>query len=581
MSRTTHHRISLIALSALGLGAVLVPSAAQAESAQVMQLAKGIGGPDGKGLPLKNATPGTEQSYSTAIPMGDKTYVITVWMSGDVTGNDRPNELKCSSVEIDKIAGMKLVVDAKQITKGDANGDREGNHPVLATDGKNVVFVYGSDIGSNQVATYAGVLDNMCNVVTKAVKISQNGNNNEGAPEIAYAGNGNFVTGYLSGGQDVIGVGLKLNGTTLTQTFHTNLINPANIGRPVMAIGAADRTLFCAAQGDQRPPEDGIACAWINTLTGKAVVSSKIIAPSNPAQKIYMNQPTVATLDAANGIFAVGYQESNGAGKNNNTKGANTSHLMILKANDAGFQMMVDKTGLAASQSHASICAGDYGNTGERVIGVMGSPITGVGTPTLQIVHFNPATMSLVGDAIADRWAIGFHGDAGHLSNIYGQNPKTQGRDFLKCTADIANPGHGVAGGWMSNVASFFLAPHSGRLTGDPKNALFLSLVPAKTDKPTPPTDPTAVPQAGTATAGSGTPTTTGTGVTDPATTGAGVVTDPPPVPVADDPKPPFNEQPQGCACSVPGSSESGEGNIALALSLGLALAVAARRKAS
>src|SRR6188768_2604959 len=84
MSRTTHHRIPLLALTALGLGAVLVPSVAHAEPTQVLQLAKGIGGPDGLGKALKNASPGTEQSVSAAVPMGDKTYVVTVWMSGDV-----------------------------------------------------------------------------------------------------------------------------------------------------------------------------------------------------------------------------------------------------------------------------------------------------------------------------------------------------------------------------------------------------------------------------------------------------------------------------------------------------------------
>lgn len=572
MSRTTHHRIPLLALTALGLGAVLVPSAARAEPAQVLQLAKGIGGPDGLGKPLKNASPGTEQSYSAAVPMGDKTYVVTVWMSGDVKGNDRPWELKCSSVEIDKMTGIKLVVDSKQLTYGDGDSTRPANHPALASDGKNIIYVFGSDVNRTNVATYAGVLDYKCDIVAKPIKISNDDNQNEGAPEAIDMGGGNFLTGYLSGGNDVYAVGLTVTGTTITKKFNTKVISPANIGRPVMAKGGPDRALFCSAQGDQRPPEDGIACAWINPINGKVIVPSKIVAASNPnaTPKVYMNQPQVAVLDEAKGIFAVGYQESNGAGKNTNTKGANTSHVKIIQATDLGFTMGTDRTAIAASQTHASICSGAFGTTGERVIGSFGAPITGVGVPTLQFAQVDTASgvMNAAITAGTDKlWTVGFYGDSGHLANIYGQNPKTQGRDFLKCIGDIPNPGFGVMGGFMPNVATFFAAPHSGRMAGEPKNALFLSLVPGRTTMPATPQDPTAVTQGpisgGGSSSASGAGSSSGTNMEEP--TGG---------------DPPFNPgQPSGCACSVPGDDDAGNGGLALTLALGLALAAAARRR--
>jgi MYXO-CTERM domain-containing protein len=579
MSRTTHHRISLLALTALGLGAVLVPSAASAEAPQVLQLAKGIGGPDGLGKPLKNATPGTEQSVATAVAMGDKTYIVTVWMSGDVKGDDRPNELKCSSVEIDKMTGIKTVVDAKQLTTSDGNSNRPANHPSLATDGTNVVLVYGSDVGSANVKTYARVLNHLCEPQGNKIKISNDDDQNCGAAYIQYHANGHFLASYLRGGIDARAVGLSLTGTTLTKTFDKKVIAPGNIARPTTAVGGPDRALFCAAQGDQRPPEDGIACALINPIDGTIVVPSKIVAASNPnaTPKLYMNQPTVAMLDQAKGIFAVNYQRTNGAGKNTNTKGANTQDLMIVQASDLGITIGSNKTALAASQTHASMCTGTFGITGERFVGVMGSPITGVGVPTMQFVQID-ATAGVTNAAITggtDKlWTIGFHGDAGHLSNIYGQNPKTQGRDFLSCIGDVPNPGYNVPGGFMENVATFFVAPHSGRITGEPKNALFLSLIPGQTKQPSPPTDPTEVMQgpntsgsgsssASSSSSGSGAGGSSGTNMEDP--TGGNL----------------NPGQPSGCACSVPGGDDSGDSGLALTLALGLALAVAARRKAS
>jgi MYXO-CTERM domain-containing protein len=79
------------------------------------------------------------------------------------------------------------------------------------------------------------------------------------------------------------------------------------------------------------------------------------------------------------------------------------------------------------------------------------------------------------------------NGDSGYISNIYGRNPNNQGRDFLRCIANVANPGYGVANGFMPNVKSFIAAPHGGRKSGDPKNSLFLSLMPGEVDAPQPP----------------------------------------------------------------------------------------------
>ena len=131
--------------------------------------------------------------------------------------------------------------------------------------------------------------------------------------------------------------------------------------------------------------------------------------------------------------------------------------------------------------------------------------------------------------------------------------------------------GHGVSGGYLSNVESFFVAPHAGRIPGDPKNALFLSLVPGKTDKPVvaappeevePPVDP------GETTTSSGEPTagaTTGSGAGEGGSDSTGSFGTP---------------QPASCSCSAPGSASTPtSGSLGGLAALGLAIAIVARRR--
>jgi MYXO-CTERM domain-containing protein len=282
-----------------------------------------------------------------------------------------------------------------------------------------------------------------------------------------------------------------------------------------------------------------------------------------------MNQPSVAMLDY--GRFAVNLQESSGDGKKTNTKGANTSHLYVIEPSDSGYIENAHKVGLGSYQTHAAICAGGYGASGKRHIAIMGAPITGVGLPGLQMASYDAQT-DLVADK-ANQWPIGYYGDSGHIANIYGQNPHTQGRDFLRCIGDVPNPGHDVAGGYMSNVETFFVAPHAGRIPGDPKNALFLSIIPGKTNKPVVPEPPkevvAPVDPSTSATTGSGDPTTG-------ATTGSGAGGGNNEEPTGSFP----STQPASCSCSMPGTeSSSTPGSLGGLAALGLAIALISRRK--
>ena len=133
MSRVQQGRSALIALTALGFGAALLqPGSAAADSAQVMRLAYGVGGPQ-----EKNGGAGHEQPTSVVVQKNGMSYLVTVYMSSNVSKDDRPWQCKCSSVALDPKQGPVIVADQVQLTNYD--GDRPCNHPMAATDGKHVV----------------------------------------------------------------------------------------------------------------------------------------------------------------------------------------------------------------------------------------------------------------------------------------------------------------------------------------------------------------------------------------------------------------------------------------------------------
>jgi len=574
------------------IGTLSQASPAEAANTAVIKLAPGVGGQQVNGNAKKNASPGNEQAVTTAVQANGKSYLVTLFMSGNIKNQnttDNVNQCKCSSVEL-TAQGPKIVADQVQLTNN--RGDRPCNHPaVTADEAGNVVWVEGDNRNNaTNVSTYAGVLDATCNtVVAPNLRISD-GNGNDGAPAITYVGNGLFQAGYLNNGQTTQAVGLKLANGKLTQLYDKEVVNPANIGRPqIVADFKSGQALLCAAKGDQRPPEDGVECALLDSATGNQLWKG-VVAASNPSKKMYANQPSIARLD--NGVFAIGHQWSNGGGKNDNNKGADTSEMLALKftAGSNTPTQVANIAGANAYSTHAAICGGAYGADGQRVAAIMGAPASGNGQTVLQMFKFSSGTNAagakpaLTTDLQADKWISGFYGDSGFMSNIYGQNPRQQGREFMSCIGDVANPGYHVANGFMADVSTFFVVPHTGRVPGDYKNALWLGLVPAKADAALPPEgpkDPADIP-LGNVAPGSTPPAPGNPNAANPNNpsnpTNPGATAGTPNASTPNDNTGAPAQPASGCACSVPstGSSADYAGGVAL---LGLGLVFASRRR--
>jgi MYXO-CTERM domain-containing protein len=130
----------------------------------------------------------------------------------------------------------------------------------------------------------------------------------------------------------------------------------------------------------------------------------------------------------------------------------------------------------------------------------------------------------------------------------------------------VNNPGFGVANGFMPSVKTFFVTPHAGRIDGEEKNALFVSMVPGVTSKPLPPDPPAAAEDIPLGEPGE-----------DPQDSNPPTPEDP----GGDDPKP--VEEPSGlsnastgCSVDTSGTRDAGAGMLA---ALGLIAAFASRRR--
>jgi hypothetical protein len=161
-------------------------------------------------------------------------------------------------------------------------------------------------------------------------------------------------------------------------------------------------------------------------------------------------------------------------------------------------------TGAAAYGTHARVCSGPFGTTSTPVVNVISASPIGIGRGTSIIVHVDATqAQPFTWDPNNDWWPLTWAGDSGKVSNLLGENPGRQGRDFVDCIGGVPNPGHGVDGGFMPLVKSFFVTALAGREVGWDKNGLYLSLLPAEADVtlvPSNPVDATDVPTTGTTT---------------------------------------------------------------------------------
>jgi len=505
--------------AALLMAGTTAADAATPASFYYMKLASGEYGPVNENGG-QNDGPGVEQPTVTYIEDGEDVYVIVMWMQT----YDEPNNNNvywqgaCSSIKLSKDQSPEIVVASKKIS--DVNAKRPWNHPALASHGGYAILAWGDNGANGNTRTYVAAYDKMCNMMSDKVRVSNNNNNNDGGPNISFIdvmdGKPWFFVDYLSngGGNDqTMALAVSFDPATmeLNREWITGVVDPCDIARQTHAVhrGSADAsaplgyTLHCAPQGDNRPAEDGVSCAYLNNMTGD-IMWNDIIAPSDPQDNEYNTQPDVVWLGGNN--FAVQFSQSSGPQGNNN-KGTTENLGIIL--NSVGPEGKQQTSAMPLSPGgyafHSKVCAGEWGAPdmvsddghalGRRFIALMDSSPTGVGQAQMSFVGYNTVLNQF--DVSNNRTWIPNpeNADGGYLQNIYGANPNNQGRGFQRCLANVPNPAHMVSGGFKADAETLWVWPHAVRRSGDNKLSLDVGFIDGITPVEKQPAVPTDEPE--------------------------------------------------------------------------------------
>jgi MYXO-CTERM domain-containing protein len=450
----------------------------------------------------QNDGPGNEHPEAIVVKDGEDTYVVSLYMNTYTEGNGN-YDCWCSSTKFSPGQAPELVA-REQLTDYNS-GERQCNAPNMDVaymgDDAYIGWAFGSDYNNANPRTYFRVMDKMCNqIVSENLLISTNANNNEGAPEITMMKvDGDTVHWGVAYGSTNNNDASRFRPVAMTVSngdisFDKGpdkaIIAPANIPRPSQAHApGSDYLLHCQARGNNRPPEMGLQCAYVNGITGE-IMWKEYIRQSDPGNKSYANQASVAYL--GDNKYAVLLLESTGQGKNNNIKGATITELHVISANENGMQKLAKIREVGAYQAHSSVCAGPYGDEGKMGIAVIDASITGIGPTTLDIATFDMNSNHLDFDSNSNRWIINpYDGDSGHAQNIYGGNPNNQGSGHPECLGTMQNPSFGMEVGFMPEVETFFVVPHVASKSAEEKLGMYLGVVPGKVVKATPPGAPT------------------------------------------------------------------------------------------
>jgi MYXO-CTERM domain-containing protein len=510
-SKSTRGLIGLLA----GLGVVTIAGVADAATVQlntgVLLVKQSSDAKVSRGTGAGILMPRLE-----ALPNGK---LLAIWMDSapdsDVpppnsgTNNNGYWEGKTALIQLNAEA-PPAISNTQQISHFD--GDRPFNHPRLASNGADIEVVsFASTIEEGDTTNeYVMLLDDTGKVITDikgdslngdnqvydrngqlqpVLNVGQNDGNNHGASEMFYIGKDatgvdHFIGGYLHNNNDSYAYGLAVSktGTTynIKQTWSTNFATPANIGRPTITVTSPTTATACAAKGNNRPPEIGIKCVSLDTTTGQ-ILTKAIVAPSQPDQHMYMNQPTITAL--GNGNCALGFQMSDGSGRNRNGHflSANTSMAYVIDCNT--LQIKNQQSGVAPFQRHATMTQSLFGNQGQTFIGSLGCSSTGAGGAGLQLIGVDSNGMMSV-DKVNNMMPVMWQCDTAWLSYKGLRNPRDQGRDFLHTLGSVPNPGFKDPKGWQPEVSHFAvsLVPAVKEQTSL-RNSLYMSFVPIAWDK--------------------------------------------------------------------------------------------------
>ncbi|MCG8420103.1 MAG: hypothetical protein MJE77_19410, partial [Proteobacteria bacterium] len=454
--------------------------------------------------------------HATLAQLGDGTGIVMFRTASKETLNGeavyRRVQLGCASLTLTP-QGAQLNVD-KYVTRNRGNQYRQAHAPVaMAIDGGKAAAVFYNNRPNNPNNTqrYVQVFDAQCNSLSEQTLVMAKNNDDV----CANAENGASVSVESRDGYERIVSGCGGNGNgrddgwvyevtiqrqgngqyAVNKTWDLSVEPQEERTRMTLVNGPAGSNMVaaCWSAGNTQPTNRGVRCGGIDTnVNGEqgANAQNRLLWRQYVARRegrIYQTQIKLTPDAAAPGQATATWQTL--IKRRRRGKGQASLNLARLSFSRDGMQMVtapIQGSFPGGDATHRSMIATQWGKDGAAENAIMlisssvnGSPdaisvgqlLTWDGT---QNTYMRRRQVS-VGAAIDNAW----------ISNIYGNNPTTQGRNHIQ-GLEIQNPYYGQAEGFQSNVKSFVAIAATPRLTDETKPngredklALQLVLIPA------------------------------------------------------------------------------------------------------
>ena len=500
----------------------------------------------------------TQVSFDNAT--GD---IFMVWTNTSGTPNKNNSQLQ-GAIALQKLTstGLETVLATKKLPILD--GERAHMRPNAAIGSNFLLDVFASEDNgnNNNPQAVAWVFDRAGNMLpianttrknespdkpTNLVTLSgQQDNQQRGPHSICPLGvDANGEEGFLFGVQrnnqqaQIMRVNVKVvdGKATVTVPYLKTIIQNAQHNRPQIACPTdgplGGTAVVTSVEANTQPANIGVRAVLVDTVKG-TVIQSKLIAKSDPNNRIYAVQPSAAYISP--GVVAIQWQKAGrttgGAGNNGNghaTKGSNISMLTTLSvaSDSSAFTQLDETTRVASYQRHASTYSSNFGpGAGVPAAAIISGSPDGLNKGLVQMVPIDPSTGKIGAIDPTSVFEVAKYSDVANLPARGKRNPNDQARGFINGLHGIKNPGYKMANGFMPEVSTFTLSAVAGLkdATTSNRDSLFLSLIPATWDpavQTTPggvkdpgqvPPGPSPVAPPGTPTTGSGSGTGTGSG---------------------------------------------------------------------